>query len=85
MKAKLRLLQVTLAASILAFVVYEVYTSWHSFGWLLFSFGLMCMVALFTIGGMVRDKRVSLGSKLAVFCLGVILIVAGILLASWGL
>lgn len=85
MKAKLRLLWVALVVSILAFVAYVVYTYWHSFGFILFSFGLMCMATLSRVGGMVGDKRASLGSKLAVFCLGVILIATGILLILWGL
>lgn len=87
MKAKLKLLQVVLVAiilAVLALVAYVCYTFERSFGFVLFSFGLMCMVMLFHVGGMVGDKKVSLRSKLTVFCLGVVLIITGILLILSG-
>ena len=73
-------MQIITIAVVLVLVAYAVSFFWHSLAFVVFCFGLMCMAGLFSVGGMMQDKKASRRSKIAVFCLGVGLIAFGILL-----
>ncbi len=79
MKTKWRLLQFALAACILVVVAYVAYSFHHSFGFVLDTFGLMFAVGSLR-SGLFTDKKVSLRVKLAVFSLGVALLIVGMYL-----
>lgn len=85
MKSGLRVLQFMFAVAIVAVVGYVVYAFESSFGFVVFVFGLMCFGVLFTVAGLIWNKKVSLGVKLGVLSLGVILVVVGIVIMYWGL